>query len=475
MGDNDMRKGKGDDNISKKPDPAQPVPPKKDQKPQVPPQVPADKKDVKPQAPVQPQPDKKDSRPQTPPPPKAEKKDMKAAAPVQPKAKPEGNRVRFVNKKVMWMTVGVIVVVFVFFKAVTNLKNALFKSKKKTIAMETVGEAVPVKVYKIKRMDYKDTLPLLGTLRGYKEVPLKFQVAGVLESFNFEEGESIQEGDIIANLEQKDALLKLKYAELEMNAQKKILDAGGITKDAYEKTRLEYESAKSDLEKTNIYAVSDGMLGTQDMDVGSYVTQNDKVGIFVDITRVYAEFEVIEKDSPKLRLGLKCELYVDALPSKTFVGTLDVISPIVEGRTRTQKVKVELKNEGNLLKPGMFVRGLVSVYEKKNAIIIPSSALKKTESGYVVFVVNKEETPDNKKEDKGKDKNAAPETESNTLGSESEFGTVEVRPVQIAHMGLDRVEIEDSLEDGDMIVIELYQELKDKEKVEIAEVQEILY
>ncbi|MFH1790901.1 MAG: efflux RND transporter periplasmic adaptor subunit, partial [Candidatus Omnitrophota bacterium] len=231
------------------------------------------------------------------------------------------------EKKHIFIIIGIVLVVFVVIKGALNIKNVLFGRKKEAAVYDVISEGPPVKVYKVKYMDFKDTLPVLGTIKGYKEVPLKFQTSGILESFNFEEGERIQEGDIIANLEQRDALLKLKYSELDYELAKKMFDIGSIVEAALEKSRLEYESARSELEKTNIYATADGLLGIQEIDVGTYVTPNDKIGMFVDISKVYAEYDVIEKDTAKLKLGQRCEVLVDALPNKNFSGTLDTISP----------------------------------------------------------------------------------------------------------------------------------------------------
>ena len=382
------------------------------------------------------------------------------------------------KKKYLWIAIAVIFALLITIKAAINIKNVLFKKKKPdTEQMQLLGEGVPVKVYKTKRIDFKDTIPVLGTIKGYKEIPMKFQTSGIIESFNFEEGEKIQEGDIIANLEQKDALLKLKYAELEYNTSKKMFDVGAIIQDALEKSRLEYESARSDLEKTNIYAVSDGVLGMQNIDVGSYVTPNDKVGMFLDLTKVYAEFDIIEKDVQKIQLGQKVEIDIDALPTETFTGTVDVISPMIEGRTRTQRIKIELKNPESKITPGMFSRGRITTYENKNALMIPISSYKKKEDTYFVYVINREEqkeepVKDVKKGKKGKKPKSAEEIKPE---SKKDMGVVEIRPIVVKYMTQDKVEVEKGLEEGELVAMDLAQDLQDKESVEIAEVQEILY
>lgn len=396
------------------------------------------------------------------------------------------------TRKSFIIAVLIIAVLMIVGKMTLNIQKVLFKKKSDILAKArpvTFEEtAAAVKAYKVKRMDFKDTLPAFGNIKGFKENDLKFQVAGILESFNFEEGEKIQEGDIIASLIQKEALLKLKYAEAELSKNQKLLDMGAISSMKMEQSKLEYESAKNDLDKTNIYAMTNGVMGPRVMDVGSYVTPNDRVGVFVNIDKVYGEFNIIEKDIPKVSLGQKVEVFADAYPGKSFQGAIDRISPVIEGRSRTETVKSELGNKEGVLKPGMFVRALISTYEKKDALVIPSSSLKKKENEYFVYVIHKEEPKKvlSPEKDKGKDKEKSawifglfagqkkeePRPALKPKEKAAEYGSVEPRKVKLGYMSEDLVEIESGFAEDDLIVSEVQEEFKDKARVEIIEVQE---
>lgn len=401
------------------------------------------------------------------------------------------------KKKIIFGGLAAVVLIVILVRTTGNIKNVLFK-KKAPAAAKMPGiafedEAVPVKAFTVKKTDFKDTLPAIGNVKGFKEIDLRFQVQGVIESFNFEEGEKIQEGDIIVSLIQRDALLKLKYAEIELAKNAKLFEAGGISQMKMDQSRLEYESAKSDLDKTNIYAPSNGLLGSRVMDVGSYVnpgSTNDKVGTFVEADKVYAEFSIIEKDVPKVALGQKAEVFVDAYPTKTFSGVIDRIAPIIEGRSRTETIKIELDNKEGLLKPGMFVRALIATYEKKDVIVIPSSGLKKKENDYIVYLIRKEgpkeeaaiEQAPAKKAKKGfwpfggakkDDKKTSPAGPADMQKEKpAEYGTIEIKPLKLGYMTQDLVEVEEGLSEDDMIVVEIQEEFKDKARVEISEVQE---
>ena len=368
--------------------------------------------------------------------------------------------VKKIKKNYIWILLGILVATFILSRTIGKIKQVFFKMKEEKEMVEFL-ETMPVKVYKVKKMDFKDTLPVMGRIEGFKEIELRFDSKGVLESFNFEEGERILEGDIIASVDQKDALLKLKYASLELEKSKKLYELGGVDKVAVEQKQLEYESAKRDLEKTNIYAPSDGYLGSKEKDVGAYVTSQDKVGTFVDFSEVYAAFDVIEEDSPKMELGQTAEIFLDAYPGSSFSGTVDMVSPMIEGRTRTQKIKIELPNEENELKPGMFARAIINTYEKKDALIIPASSFKKKENSYYVYVVHPESEEEEKEQEEGL--------------IERETGIVEEREIVIEYLTHDVAEVGEGLKEGELVIRELHQEYRDKDKVEITEIQETIF
>ena len=341
----------------------------------------------------------------------------------------------------------------------------VYKKTKKEIAQKPVEEAPPVvKVYRLARVSFRDSLPSLGTLKGFHEVDLKFAASGNLEYVNFKEGEKITQGDIIASLDQKEVLLKLEYAKIELEKQTKLFELGSILETKLKQSQLEYQSAKAELDKTNLIAFSDGYIGSIETDKGAFVTPQDKIGTFVDVKDVYVDFGVIEKDVGKIKEAQNVEVIVDTYPDQIFKGQVDSISPIVEGRSRTVKVRSKISNADEKLKPGMFARVNALVYEKEDAMIIPSSSFKKKEDQYLVYLVHPEEE-------------AAPAEEGTAAPKKSKqtFGTIEIRPIEVQYATPDAIEIKEGLEEGDLVVVDAEQDLQDKAKVEIGETQEGIF
>lgn len=279
-------------------------------------------------------------------------------------------------------------------------------------------EIIEVKAFKIAQIHFTDVHPVIGTIKGHKKINMRFEINGTITSFNFREGDLVEEGDILAELDHGDAQLKVKFREAKEEAARsrmlankkkleqheKLLEVGAIIKAKLEEIELEYqnsagelkatqielESAKFELEKTYLRSPIDGVLETKDIEVGEYITTSVQVASLGEISEVFLELGIIEKDVERIELGQPVKLKVDTYPDDEFNGEIDNIFPTIEGRSRTLTVRAKVPNPYNKLLPGMFARGWITVYEKEDAIIAPPLGIDKTEEGYQVFVIDKD-------------------------------------------------------------------------------------
>ncbi|MDD5680295.1 MAG: efflux RND transporter periplasmic adaptor subunit [Candidatus Omnitrophica bacterium] len=296
--------------------------------------------------------------------------------------------------------------------------------------------AIPVKTTKVVKTDYQDFVTSFGTIKGLKEIPVKFDEAARISRFYFKEGDSIKKGDLVVSQEQDEQKFKLEYVEIEYNKNKTLRDLGAITNDKLREAELELETAKASLNKKNFYAPSDGFIGTQKINEGELASPTDVVTIFVDIDNVFCEVGIIEKDMDKVKTGQTAKIMIEAFPDDVFEGTVDSVSPMLEGRSRTQTVKMLVPNEKGTIKPGMFAKADIMIFEKKDAIVIPRKALQKSEDGYAVFGV------------------VRPEGEAKKSPAGFEEATAKVMPVKVERANEENALISEGLEDGQEIVLE---------------------
>jgi membrane fusion protein (multidrug efflux system) len=312
------------------------------------------------------------------------------------------------------------------------------KSKDKNEA-KAGPPTVAVNVTEVKLDHFQDVLVAVGTLVGGSEVPLKFEVEGIVDFFDYRDGDKVKKGDIIARMNQRDAYLKMKRAELELDQYENLYAIGGVSRARLEEARVNADLARSALDKTVIRAPWAGILGDKDVEVGEFVTPSKEVAMLVSVQSVLVRLGIIEKQVDKVFPGQKIVVTVDTYPGMEFTGRIENISPIITGEGKTLPVEARLDNDNGFLLPGMFARTKITIFEEENTIAVPNDAVEKTQTGNQVYVV----TPEKK---------------------------ADVRTVEVGYISSQFSQIVNGLQPGDLVVTQRPQDLKAGVPVKVIEV-----
>jgi cobalt-zinc-cadmium efflux system membrane fusion protein len=105
-----------------------------------------------------------------------------------------------------------------------------------------------------------------------------------------------------------------------------------------------------------------------------------------DLSRVWVQAEVYEKDLGRIRLGQDASIRVETYPDVIFAGRVSFISDVLDPQTRTARVRCEVANADMHLKTDMFANIELPTNFSKRALTVPSSALQQVEGKNVVFV-----------------------------------------------------------------------------------------
>ncbi|MFH0772278.1 MAG: efflux RND transporter periplasmic adaptor subunit [Candidatus Omnitrophota bacterium] len=337
------------------------------------------------------------------------------------------------------LTVILLVLLAIFLYGLISAKKEQIKTQKLAVEVamqEKTAEPAIVKVVQVEKRDFEDVLPAIGTIRGYVEFDLKFEVNGVIDKFNFKNGNKVQQGQIIAFLDQRDPTVRYNYAKIKLEEMKKLYEIGAIIESKLKQSELEEELAKIELEKTELKAPFDGIINNREAETGKFVTSNDRVATFSSIDEVVAEIGIIEKDIEKIKLGQRAIVKVDAYPNIEFEGEVDNIASSFEGKSRTLTVKIRIPNPDELLLPGMFARVVIHIYDKKDALVLPITALEKKEEEYLVFIVENNET-------------------------------AKERKVKAGHISTENAVIDSGLSEGEFVVFERSRDLLDGDAVKV--------
>jgi len=165
----------------------------------------------------------------------------------------------------------------------------------------------------------------------------------------------------------------------------------------------------------------DGIVVERNATVGASVGTDANLFKIIDLSRVWIDANVFEKDLQQVRPGQEVKLTVPAFPGSTFSGRVILINSVVDPDTRTVKVRTEVANPDSRLKPDMFANVQIVTALNRTAISIPQSAVLNDEGKTVVFI--------------------------------AEGNGYKKRQVQAGIQSNDRVEIVDGLSAGDKVVV----------------------
>jgi len=119
---------------------------------------------------------------------------------------------------------------------------------------------------------------------------------------------------------------------------------------------------------------------------GDVVDAGKDVFTVADLSRVWVQAEVYEKDLGRIRVGQSGFISVDTYPNRTFEGKVAYISDVLDPQTRTARVRCEVANPEIQLKTDMFANVELPTTLSKQALAVPTSALQQVEGKNVVFV-----------------------------------------------------------------------------------------
>ena len=111
-----------------------------------------------------------------------------------------------------------------------------------------------------------------------------------------------------------------------------------------------------------IYAPMGGIVIHKDGFEGMYVETGTRIYTIADLTQVWVKLDAYESDLAWIRYGQHVDFLTDAYPGRRFVGSVAFIDPVLDARTRTVKVRLNVDNAQGLLKPEMFVRAVLRAH-----------------------------------------------------------------------------------------------------------------
>jgi membrane fusion protein, heavy metal efflux system len=137
---------------------------------------------------------------------------------------------------------------------------------------------------------------------------------------------------------------------------------------------------------TPLKAPFSGVVTKAQASPGDVVDAGRDLFTVADLSRVWVQAEVYEKDLGRIRIGQSAFIAVDTYPNQSFEGKVAYISDVLDPQTRTARVRCEVPNRDMRLKTDMFANVELPTKFSKQAIAVAASALQEVEGKNVVFI-----------------------------------------------------------------------------------------
>jgi multidrug efflux pump subunit AcrA (membrane-fusion protein) len=130
-----------------------------------------------------------------------------------------------------------------------------------------------------------------------------------------------------------------------------------------------------------------GIVTVKDVYQGLYVTPEMELYTVADLSQVWVLLDVYEYEMPNVRVGTPVELRLTYYPGETFSGTVAYVYPYLDGKTRTNKVRVQLENPGLRLKPDMYANAQIRI-PFPDRLAVPESAVLDSGTRQIAFIAS---------------------------------------------------------------------------------------
>jgi multidrug efflux system membrane fusion protein len=336
------------------------------------------------------------------------------------------------------------------------------------------AEPTPVRVADVVTGDFPVYYKALGTVTATNTVNVRSRVAGELIKVNFQEGRRVKAGDLLAEidprtyeiaLQQAQGTLaqnqaQLKNAQLDLQRYKGLFAEDSIARQTLDTQQAlvgQYQGtiqtnqaavndAKLNLDFTRIRAPIAGRLGLRQLDIGNLVAANDTSALVVitQVQPITVAFTLPESElTPVLaRYRSGAKLTVEAWDRgdtrKQATGVLGSLDNQIDTTTGTLKFKARFENQDEALFPNQFVNVRLLSDTLKGVVLVPSAAVQYGVDGTFVYAMD------------GTDK-------------------VKIRQLKVGATDGSRTVVEQGLAQGDRVVLEGTDRLRDGSRVEVVE------
>ncbi|MDX1519131.1 MAG: efflux RND transporter periplasmic adaptor subunit [Gammaproteobacteria bacterium] len=264
---------------------------------------------------------------------------------------------------------------------------------------------LPVTVVDVTLGTVSEEIPLTGTVTPIRITQISAKQAGIVESLNFEEGDTVKKGDVIAQIDNKlaelelartralydEARARLKEVERQRDEAAELVEKKHISATTYEtrvaeveinaavvqRLRTEVERQREILRRHTVYAPFDGVVTDKLVEIGQWINTDDPLLELTELDPLRIEVPVPQYYFGRIEVGTPVRIVFDALPDKNINANITATVPLGLANARTFPVKIDIENDSRKLAPGMSARVYLQLDDQATTerLLVPRDAI----------------------------------------------------------------------------------------------------
>lgn len=264
-----------------------------------------------------------------------------------------------------------------------------------------VERAVPVIAEPLRFERARTRIEAVGTTRAILSAEIYPAASGEVVAVNFEPGQFVTKGEVLVELDNREARLALRLAKLQLADAERLLEryarsasSGAVlpttldeAKSSVEAAKIDVDGAEIQLDYRSIEAVFDGHVGATEVDPGDRVNPNTLITTLDDRSELLLSFDIPEAFVGELQPGdeVKLETWSRATPAVT--GKIVDIGSRIDPSNRTFVARARVDNADDRLRPGMSFRVTVDVEGERYPVVSETAVQWGADGAYVWSVV----------------------------------------------------------------------------------------
>lgn len=273
------------------------------------------------------------------------------------------------------------------------------KSKKEAPKQNTAPQATVVDIIIAGLSGINNTVEANGTVIAGEFVELHPEVSGRLTYLNVPEGAHVQQGTVIARINDADLQAQLNKTRVSLDMAikteerlRKLLSVNGVNQADYDVALNAVNGYKADMaytqsliDKTVLKAPFSGVVGLRQVSPGAYVSPASIIVTIQQLDKIKIDFTLPEEYSSLVKKGNSVDVMVDTRTQAIKKAVIIATEPQVNQSTRNLKVRAVLQD--SKVNPGAYVKVLISSNKDQKSILVPTNAIIPDDKNKILVLV----------------------------------------------------------------------------------------